>query len=66
MLYSLKNDLPLGWKTHKEPGMGPQGPYYCGVGGGKAYGRPMIEEHMMKCIEAGIAFHGTNAEVMPS
>ena len=54
------------WKGKDEPGAGPQGPYYCGVGGNTMFGRDIIEEHMYKCIEAGVRYHGNNAEVMPS
>jgi len=42
-----------------------QGPYYCGVGAGKAIGRPLIERHTAACIAAGLLIAGTNAEVMP-
>ena len=58
--------MPLGWKSHKNPGMGPQGPYYCGVGGGRAFGRQIVEEHMVKCLESGVNYWGNNAEVMAS
>lgn len=58
--------MPFGWKTAKNPGHGPQGPYYCGVGGKKIFGRDLVEEHMVKCIESGLKYHGNNAEVMPS
>lgn len=30
------------------------------------FGRHIIEEHMYKCIEAGVRYHGSNAEVMAS
>lgn len=44
---------------------GPQGPYYCGVGAGRAVGREIIEIHTQACIDAGLMIEGTNAEVMP-
>ncbi len=66
VLYDGSKVLPYGWKNHKDPGSGPQGPYYCGVGGSRIYGRDIVEEHMQKCIAAGIHFYGLNAEVMPS
>ena len=43
----------------------PQGPYYCGVGTDKIYGREISEAHATACIDAGIGIAGTNAEVMP-
>jgi glutamine synthetase len=55
---------PLGWPKHGYPL--PQGPYYCGVGGGKMFGRDIVEAHLRACIYAGIKINGTNAEVMPS
>ena len=63
--YTLFSDkLPFGWQ---EPtAMKPQGPYYCGVGTGKTFGRDIIEEHLACCIEAGLFIYGINAEVMPS
>ena len=44
----------------------PSGPYYCGVGATKAYGRPIVEAHYRACMYAGINISGTNAEVMPA
>lgn len=58
--------LPYQWINHVEPGCGGQGPYYCGYGGNKIFGRDLIEEHMNLCIDAGLEFAGTNAEVLPS
>lgn len=44
----------------------PSGPYYCGVGADKAYGRDIVEAHYRACLYAGIKITGTNAEVMPA
>lgn len=66
MLFDRKTDQPFGWLSEEEPGNGPQGPYYCGIGGRKMFGRHIIEEHMHKCIHAGVRYHGNNAEVMAS
>lgn len=55
---------PLGWPVGGFPG--PQGPYYCGVGAEKVYGRDIAEAHALACLYAGVDFAGTNAEVMPS
>lgn len=54
---------PLGWPRAGYPG--PQGPYYCGVGANAAYGRDIVEAHMEACLQAGLAYSGLNAEVMP-
>ena len=42
----------------------PQGGYYCGVGDDEIFGRPVVEDHMKACLEAGISLSGVNAEVM--
>lgn len=43
-----------------------EGPYYCGVGADKAYGRDIVEAHYRACLYAGVNICGTNAEVMPA
>jgi glutamine synthetase len=58
--------LPYKWVKHGEPGLGGQGPYYCSVGGGTAFGRDIAEEHLDKCLAAGVKICGINAEVMAS
>ncbi|MCO5548907.1 hypothetical protein L7F22_002369 [Adiantum nelumboides] len=54
---------PLGWPVGGFPG--PQGPYYCGVGADKAWGRSIIDAHYKACIYAGVQISGINGEVMP-
>ncbi|KAI9322052.1 glutamine synthetase [Zopfochytrium polystomum] len=54
----------LGWPKGGFPG--PQGPYYCGVGAGRAIGRDVVEAHYKACLYAGVKIAGTNAEVMPA
>ena len=54
--------LPLGFRPNDEPR--PQGDYYCGVGADNITGRRIVEEHLEKCVEAGLDISGINAEVM--
>ncbi|XP_048136152.1 glutamine synthetase leaf isozyme, chloroplastic isoform X11 [Rhodamnia argentea] len=54
---------PLGWPVGGYPG--PQGPYYCGVGADKSFGRDISDAHYKACLYAGINISGTNGEVMP-
>jgi len=60
-LWDTKTDKPLGFPAGGFPG--PQGPYYCGVGAAKAYGRQIVEEHLDACLDAGLNVEGINAEV---
>lgn len=42
-----------------------QGPYYCGTGADKAWGRDIVNAHYKACLYAGIQIGGINGEVMP-
>ena len=42
------------------------GPYYCGVGADKAFGRDISEAHYRACLYAGVNIYGSNAEAMPA
>ena len=59
----LKDGRLLGFPETGFPG--PQGPYYCSVGAGKAFGRQIVEKHLEDCLTMGILVDGINAEVMP-
>jgi glutamine synthetase len=61
-----RDGKPYKWLNCLDPGLGAQGPYYCSVGGDRAFGREIADEHMLCCLNAGIHICGTNAEVMPS
>ncbi|KAF2905464.1 hypothetical protein ILUMI_00720 [Ignelater luminosus] len=59
------DNRPYGWPAMLgQPA--PAGPYYCGVGAAKAYGRVIVESHYRACLYAGISIYGTNAEVIPA
>lgn len=62
-LMDTKTDLPLGFPRGGFPG--PQGKYYCSVGGRYTWGRDFVEEHADLCIDAGLNFEGINQEVAP-
>ena len=58
---------PSGWPYGFPEGgfPAPQGPYYCGVGADKIFGRPLVEKHLELCLKAGLEISGINGEVMP-
>jgi len=62
-LFQNDGKTPLGWPAGGFPGA--QGPYYCGVGAKKVFGRDVIEAHYRACLYAGVTISGVNAEVMP-
>jgi len=64
LLDGTDRSKPLGWPAGGFPG--PQGPYYCGVGANRVFGRDIVEAHYKACMYAGINIAGENAEVMPS
>lgn len=52
----------LGWPPGGYPR--PQGPYYCGVGADDVAGRAVVEAHADACVQAGLLYEGSNAEVL--
>ncbi|KAJ6217080.1 hypothetical protein RDWZM_008237 [Blomia tropicalis] len=64
LLDGYEKPKPLGWPTGGFPE--PQGPYYCGIGAGKSFGRDVVEAHYRACLYSGIQIGGINAEVMAS
>ncbi|MDD5068954.1 MAG: glutamine synthetase beta-grasp domain-containing protein [Candidatus Pacebacteria bacterium] len=56
-------ERPFGFPKEGYPA--PQGPYYCGVGADKIFGRQLVEAHLESCIQAGLTISGINSEVMP-
>jgi glutamine synthetase len=63
VLYDNECNRPLGWGKFGEPES--QGKYYCGVGADRVFGRNIVEEHYLTCLEIGLQISGINAEVMP-
>jgi len=59
----FKGYRPLGFPEAGFPA--PQGGYYCGVGADEVFGRDVVELHLDRCLAAGLAICGINAEVMP-
>ncbi|MHA6765126.1 glutamine synthetase [Streptacidiphilus sp. PAMC 29251] len=59
----FKDGRPFGFPVNGYPAA--QGGYYCGVGSDEVFGRDIVELHMERCLVAGLAFCGINAEVMP-
>ena len=62
-LFEQTHTRPLGWPLGGFPA--PQGPFYCGVGANRVFGRSVAEEHMEICCQARLCIFGINAEVMP-
>lgn len=60
-IMDVNTQLPLGFPIGGYPG--PQGMYYCSVGGKNTWGRDLVEEHANLCIDAGLNFEGINQEV---
>lgn len=66
IIYDRNKEVPYQWASINDPGCGGQGPYYCGVGGDRCFGRKIADEHLQACLRAGIDICGTNAEVTAS
>jgi glutamine synthetase len=59
-----QNIAPYGMYTIDHAKTQDENPYYCKVN--YTFGQHIAEEHLMKCIQAGIKMSGINAEVGPS
>lgn len=55
---------PYGW-PNKGGFPEPQGPFYCGLGTNRVFGRDIVEDHLEVCRKANLNIYGINAEVMP-
>ena len=63
-VFDLNTGKPLGFPVGNYlPNS--QGPYYCGVGAGKAYGRDFLDNLLQLCFKAGVNVTGSNLEVCP-
>ena len=63
-----KTKLPLGMRKDNEgkvSGEFPQGPYYCGVGAGRVYGRALAEHILRHAVYSELNITGLNFEVAP-
>ena len=61
-----KTGRALGWPDDHRYQMGEQGPFYCSVGAGNAYGRDYLEEVLDHCVTMDIGVTGLNMEVAPA
>ena len=66
IIYDRNKEVPYQWASVSDPGCGGPGPYYCGVGGDRCFGRKIADQHLQACLHAGIEICGTNAEVTAS
>ncbi|OVA11406.1 Glutamine synthetase [Macleaya cordata] len=62
-LLQKESKWPIGFPVGVSPA--PQGPYYCGIGANKIFGREIVEAHYKACLYAGINHGGINSEVAP-
>ena len=67
--YNTETNLPLGLSKNDSNELvgnsGPQGPYYCGVGTGKVFGRKVAEKILENALYCDLKVTGLNFEVAP-
>jgi len=70
--FTYENNIPVGGFNKNNKGVivpnentKPQGPYYCGVGAGKVFGRKIAEKVLENALFCGLNITGLNFEVAP-
>eukprot|EP00758_Cryptobia_borreli_P008731 Tbor_TRINITY_DN5413_c2_g1::TRINITY_DN5413_c2_g1_i2::g.24589::m.24589/K01915/glnA, GLUL; glutamine synthetase len=63
--FIMRNGRPIGWPEDPNFFPAPQGPYYCGNGADRIFGRRIVDKHYDMCLAMGIKISGSNAEVTP-
>ena len=63
-LFNLDGVTPLGWPVGGFPK--PQGPYYCGAGADKSFGRAVSDAHYAACLYAGLGSRARTPRSCPA
>jgi glutamine synthetase len=62
-IYDKATGFPLGFSS--DGTCAPQGPYYCGVGAGRVFGRKFVDSVVELAMKAQLPITGSNFEVAP-